>query len=233
MRRADLLLHLVFDPVTEAWLHDLNPSALSLRSSYVLGRPRCDTYAELVERILEPVRQGLRVCWATYGHPGLCAESGHAAVRQARAEGHRAVMLPGVSCDDALFADLGLDPARDGCQHYESTNFLVCRRQFDPHASLILWQIGLLGQSDYRQPFSTAGLPLVAEMLASVYGPRHKVVLYEAALYAVCDPVVQHVALKDLPGAELRWSMTLYVPPLAPATPDAALAQRLAALLAA
>lgn len=232
MRQADRLLHLVFDPVTEAWLQELNPSACSLRSSYAVGRPRRDTYAELVERILAPVRQGLRVCWATYGHPGLCAESGHAAVRQARAEGHRAVMLPGVSCDDTLFADLGLDPARDGCQHYDATNFLLCRRLFDPRASLILWQVGLLGQQDYRQAFSAAGLPLLVEMLAPVYGPRHVVTLYEAALYAVCDPVVQQVALEDLPGAELRWSMTLYVPPLAPATPDAALAQRLAALLA-
>jgi uncharacterized protein YabN with tetrapyrrole methylase and pyrophosphatase domain len=209
MRRADLLLYLVFDPVTEVWLRDLNPTASSLRSSYAVGRPRRETYSELVNRILEPVRRGLRVCWATYGHPGLCAESGHAAVRQARSEGYRAIMLPGVSCDDALFADLGVDPARYGCQHYDATNFVLCDRRFDPHASLILWQIGLLGQADYREVFSSAGLPLLFEMLTATYGPQHVVTLYEAAVYAVCDPVMQHLPLEDLASVDLRWSMTL------------------------
>jgi hypothetical protein len=140
-------------------------------------------------------------------------------------------MLPGVSCDGCLFADLGIDPARDGCQSFEATNFLLCRRTIDPQVPLLLWQVGMLGQSDYRRHFSTAGLPLLVEALATIYGPEHRVTLYEAAVYAVCDPVVRHVELHRLPQEDLSWSMTLYVPPLRRAEPDPELAARLAALL--
>lgn len=231
IQRADKLLYLVSDPVTSRWLRDLNPSAESLESSYSVGRPRRETYDELVERILAAVRTGQRVCWATYGHPGVCANSGHEAVRRARGEGYRATMLPAVSCDDALFADLGVDPAVDGCQTYEATNFVVCRRRFDPHAGLVLWQLGLLGQSTYRRQFSNAGLPLLVDLLAPVYGAMHRVTLYEAAIYPVCAPVVRHVELARLPQVEVTWAMTLFVPPLGPAVPDPAMAARLAALL--
>jgi hypothetical protein len=34
-------------------------------------------------------------------------------------------MLPGISAEDCLFADLGIDPGIYGCQSYEATDFLA------------------------------------------------------------------------------------------------------------
>lgn len=231
VRRAEKLFYLVADRVTEQWVQDLNPSAESLQSSYAVSKPRRQTYEEMVERILAPVRAGRRVCAAFYGHPGVCAYPGHEAVRRARAEGGRAVMLAAVSCEDCLFADLGVDPARDGCQSYEASNFLLRRRLFDPRAALVLWQIGMLGQTDYQEPFSTAGLPLLVEVLAAAYGPAHPVTLYEAAVYPICDPFIRHVELARVPEARISLSTTLYVPPLGRAEQDPELVARLADLL--
>jgi hypothetical protein len=140
-------------------------------------------------------------------------------------------MLPAVSCDDCLFADLGIDPARDGCQMYEATNFLLCRRSFDIRAGLILWQVGLLGQADYRLHFSRAGLPLLVEVLAAAYGPAHVVTLYLAAVYAVFRPLIRRVELVELPETEVCSATTLYVPPLRRAEPDLELSTRLSTRL--
>src|SRR5437773_2103233 len=75
------------------------------------GKPRRETYAEMVEELLAPVRAGHNVCAAFYGHPGVFVNPGHEAIRRARAEGFPARMLPAVSALDCLVADLGIDPA--------------------------------------------------------------------------------------------------------------------------
>src|SRR3546814_14587936 len=77
------------------------------------------TYREMVAAMLAEVRAGRRVCGAFYGHPGVFARVPHKAIAQARAEGFEAHMEAGVSAEDCLYADLGIDPGEVGCQHYE------------------------------------------------------------------------------------------------------------------
>jgi len=216
IRRADELFYLSADQVTTAWLHELNSSARSLGSSYAVGKLHRDIYAEMLERVLEPVRAGRRVCVALYGHPGVCAYAGHEAVRRAKAEGYPARMLPGISCEDSLFADLGVDPAASGLQTYEATNFLVRRRVFDPRAGLVLLQLGMLGQNHFKEKYSPVGVPLLVQVLSQAYGERHLVTLYEAALHSICGPLVEQVELAHLPQAPIKTATTLYVPPLPP-----------------
>lgn len=213
IERAEKLLHLVSDPLTSRWLTDLNPTAETLYSSYVEGRDRRDTYIEIVERILAPVRAGLRVCAAFYGHPGVFTFPSHRAISQARVEGYPALMLPGVSAEDCLFADLGVDPGAHGCQSYDATDFLLFRPQIDPRSALILWQIGVVGYADHRLQYPTAGLPLVIEFLSAIYASSYVVTLYEAAQYAVCEPVIQRIAIRDLSRAKTTTATTLYAPP--------------------
>ncbi|MEO7975037.1 MAG: SAM-dependent methyltransferase, partial [Thermoanaerobaculia bacterium] len=69
--QAEKLFHLVQDIVTHHWLEERNASAESLVDSYRHGRPRRETYSEIVVRILAPVRAGKRTCAAFYGHPGV------------------------------------------------------------------------------------------------------------------------------------------------------------------
>ena len=61
---ADKVLYGVSEPIAEAMILRLNPSAESLQKYYVHGKSRLQTYNEFVERILESVRQGNRTCAA-------------------------------------------------------------------------------------------------------------------------------------------------------------------------
>lgn len=219
MEGAERLLHLVSDAATRSWLETLNPDSESLYDAYDEGRPRVDSYEEMVRRMLAPVREGRSVCVALYGHPGVFVYPSHEAIRRARSEGYPARMLPGVSAEDCLFADLGLDPAIHGIRSYEATDFLVRRRPVDPATGLILWQVGAIGVTTYyrRKVWRTEGLAPLAETLAPHYPPDHEVILYTAAMLPVAGPEVHRLPLDGLAdppdGVEVSVAATLYVPP--------------------
>ena len=215
---ADRLLYLVQGELAPVWLHQLNPNGESLADCYGEGRCRYDTYAEMVGRILAPVRRGERVCAVFYGHPAVFARPTHEAVRQARREGFPARLLPAISAEDCLFADLEVDPSAHGCQSFEATDFLVRRPRFDPTAALILWQIGNIASPGYRtiaRIWNPAGLRILVETLRRDYPATHGVVAYVAANTPMARPVVQRLPLTGLAGADLSPASTLYVPPIA------------------
>lgn len=229
IRAADRVFFLVADPLTREWLRTLRPRAESLADAYATGKPRWESYAEMVERMLAPVRRGRSVCAVFYGHPGVFASPPHEAIRRARAEGHAARMLPGVSAEDCLFADLGLDPGEVGCQSFEATDFLLRRRRFDPTSLLVLWQIGLVGVEDIRlaELWSASGLAVLAETLLETYPPRHEVVVYEASTLPTSPPKMERVALAELARAGVTATSTLCVPPLGAGKTDLDVALRL------
>jgi hypothetical protein len=228
IEQADKALYVVNDSVMARWLHRLNPTAESLHSLYAPGKPRDETYQEMVEAIMSEVRQGQDVCAVFYGHPGVFVNPGWAAIHQARAEGYEAKMLPGISAEDCLFVDLALDPALNGCQSYEATDFLLRPRRFDPTAPLILWQVGVVGEGGIPgdEP-SRPGLAILTEFLEAHYGPEHEVIVYEAALYPIFEPVILNVPLKGLPTADFTPIATLYVPPIGETPGDQSMRQRL------
>jgi hypothetical protein len=191
IRAADCVFYLAADQLTPLWIERLNSAAESLHGFYAPGKPRETTYAEIVDRVLGAVREGRRVCAVAYGHPGIFASPLHAAVRRAREEGYAAEMLPAVSAEDCLFADLGLDPGSDGAQSFEATDFLIRRRPVDPSSLLVLWQIGLIGIGEHRARrdcWNPAGLKLLGEVLAESYGADHPAIVYHAATLPLCRP---------------------------------------------
>jgi uncharacterized protein YabN with tetrapyrrole methylase and pyrophosphatase domain len=130
------------------WIRKINPNSESLMDSYVLGKYRPDIYKEITQRLLKYVREGSNVSAVFYGHPGVFVNPSHESIKQAREEGFNAHMLPGISAEDCLFSDLGVDPGSDGCQSYEATSFLLNRRRFDTSSHLMLWQIGAIEHND-------------------------------------------------------------------------------------
>ncbi|NEP00476.1 MAG: hypothetical protein F6K58_17695 [Symploca sp. SIO2E9] len=228
IEQADKVLFAVADPVTAKWLRSLNETAQALAYNTDNQRRR-ETYGEMVEQILAEVRQGLNVCAVFYGHPGIFADPAHRAIRQARCEGFRAKMLPGISAADCLFADLGLDPGRNGCQSFEATDFLIRQRKFDPTSALILWQIAMVGNLGfYQQGGNLPGLGVLAEVLEKYYGRDHEVIIYEAAVYhPVCEPMIKPMPMFKLAETRVSEVSTLYIPPKAPAPVDAEMMVRL------
>jgi uncharacterized protein YabN with tetrapyrrole methylase and pyrophosphatase domain len=227
IERADIVLSLVSEPAMQAALEGINPNTRSLHGHYSLGECRRDAYEAMTEEILRHVREGLDVCAAFYGHPGVFVAPSHDSVRRARAEGFPARMLPGISAEDCLFADLGVDPSRAGCQSYEATDFLVRRRAIDPTAALVLWQIGTVGSVAAAAEAQPSGLSVLVETLLGHYPQEHEVILYEASPYPGFEPLAQTVRLSELAAEHVTALSTLYVPPRGEAEIDLTMLDRL------
>lgn len=100
--------------------------------------------------MLREVRAGLNVVGVFYGHPGVFVNPSHRALAIARQEGYKARMLPGVSAEDCLYADLCIDPSNPGCVTYEASDFLVRERPVNIHSHLVLFQVGCVGVVDFH-----------------------------------------------------------------------------------
>jgi Tetrapyrrole (Corrin/Porphyrin) Methylases len=209
------------------WLSTLRPDAVSLHSLYGDGKERSETYREMVDAMLAPVREGYGVCAAFYGHAGVFVSPSHEAIRQARAAGYDATMLPAISAEDSLFADLGIDPGRTGCQSYEATNFLLTHRPVDPAAVLILWQVGVLGEWGYGRRTDQRRLGLLVDRLVNSYSAEHEATLYEASPYPVGEALVVRTPLGQLAEAVVTAATTLVVPPREEARADPTVRDRL------
>ena len=223
LERADEVLYLVADPLTASWLTSVNPRSRALHAHYRPGRVRSETYAAIVDEILERVRRGGDVCVALYGHPGVYAGLSHEAIRRADGEGFPARMLPAVSAEDCLFADLGVDPGIAGCQSYDATDLLIRKRELDPSAALILWQVAVVGRVDYVPEGDLSRLPLLVEYLERYYPSDHEVVSYAASPYPYLKPIIRRFPLSSLPESELPRLSLLYVPPAIRRVPDLAI----------
>lgn len=211
---AERVAYLVADPLTERWIKKAVPEAESLYGFYEADKPRLATYELMIARILELAREA-DVCAAFYGHPGVFVYPSHEAIRRARKEGMEARMLPGISAEDCLFADLGIDPAVAGCQSFEATDFLIRQRRFDPATHLVLWQVGVIGHLDY-QPYryDTSGITVLHDILAQTYPEEHEILLYEASHSPIQEPRIDRFPLQNLADIAVYPHSTLYVPPL-------------------
>ncbi len=215
IKSAERVFYLVAEPIAGTVIAALNPAgSQSLADLYTEGKPRRDTYREMVERILASVRSGWRTCAVFYGHPGVFVDPAHSAIRQARKEGFKADMIAGVSAEDCMFADLGIDPATAGCQSYEATDFLVNRRRVDPTSHVVIWQAGVLGDRTFSLTVrQTNALELLVERLVETYPREHELCIYQAAVLPGCKPVIKWAPLGRLEKSQLSIISTLYIPP--------------------
>ena len=159
-------------------------------------------------------KAGKKVVGAFYGHPGVFAWVPHNAIKQARELGFTAHMEPGISAEDCLYADLGIDPGTYGCQHYETSQFMFYKRTIDTAALLVLWQVGVAGDrslakfttdSEYRK--------ILVKLLAQYYPLDHEVILYEAATLPIQPTRIEYLPISALPDAMMDLKTTLVIPP--------------------
>lgn len=233
MQEADALLYVVADPVAEAVIQHLNPTgAVSLAGFYEEGKPRINTYSAMVEYILGCVRAGNKTVAAFYGHPGVCTYPSHESIRRAKSEGFPAWMLPGISSEDCLFADLGVDPGTWGCQSYEATDFLLNTRLIDPSSPMILWQLGSLGYWKHKSwQVDMRAMPLLVQKLNQFYPVSHPVTLYQAATLPGTDPINVQIPLHSLSEFPIMAGMTLYIPPAKTKVPDPEMSRLLSLIM--
>ncbi len=235
---ADVVVGIVPNNLARKWLQGIAKNYICLLSYYgdcdVDGKTRRDTYQRMAATILNEVREGKTVCAALYGHPGIFACVAHIAIAGARAEGYSAEMLPGISAEDCLVADLGIDPGATGMQSMEATQFMIYERKIDPTALTIIWQPALAGELTLKRFDTTAHrLQILVNKLARDFPLDHPVILYEAATSPLEVTRMDTILLRDLPTAVLRGSTTLVIPAAFPLKKDQAIIDQLNALPAA
>lgn len=227
IRDANKVLYLLAEIAPVQWLLELNPSAEALDDLYRPGRPFGEVYEDVVATIIEHVRKPQDVCVVFYGHPSVFDRTAHDAVDRARVEGFPARILPGITAEDCLYVDLGIDPGASGMQSFDATDFLVRRRTPDLTVPLILWQVGIVGGSRTTGEVRRAGLEILAERLAELYGGEHELVVYEATPFPVGRPMIERCVTRDLADAGVTGLSTVYVPPEGAAPPDPEMIARL------
>ncbi len=231
IQQSDIVFAGLSEGLMELWLGKLHADVRSLQAYYGQGKSRLDTYRDMVEAMMIEVRCGRQVCGAFYGHPGVFAWPTHKAIETARREGFPAHMEPGVSAEDCLYADLGIDPGNYGCQHYEASQVMFYRRRLDTSAYVILWQVGVAGdQSFARLSTGAAYRQVLVEVLARDYDLQHEVILYTAATLPMNEYRVRRLLLGALPAADIDPHATLVIPPATALEPDHQVRARLSAL---
>lgn len=232
IEHADVVFAALSDAIVERWLERMHPDVRSLQPYYGNGdKSRMITYREWVEVMMAEVRADKRVCAVFYGHPGIFAWSPHEVIKVARAEGFQAHMEPGISAEDCLYADLGIDPGRYGCQHYEANQLVFSETRINPCAHLVLWQVGLVGDYSGKR-FSTGPeyRQVLVEVLSQDYPLDHEVIVYRGATLPIEEPRIRRVPLRDLPTTAVSSEETVILPPASPPRPNRVIRERLAAL---
>jgi len=221
IKAADQVLVCAADAVTESYIRELNPRVEDLHVYYGQDRPRRETYRAMADRMKWYVHQGKTVVVVMYGHPGVFVNPTFMAIEELRALGHATQMLPGVSAEDCLIADLQVDPAAHGLQTYEATYFLTRRVVVDVHVPLVLWQVGLIADHGFsRAGFDGRHFDLLQDRLRQMYSDEHEVTVYEAAQHPLARPRVLVRPIGKLTHADLTAISTLFIPPLCAPEPD-------------
>jgi precorrin-6B methylase 1 len=229
IEKSDVVFAAVSDGIVELWLTEMHADVRSLQPLYGEGKSRLKTYREMVNAMMAEVRAGKKVCAAFYGHPGVFAWTPHKAIAIARREGFHAHMEPGISAEDCLYADLGIDPGEFGCQHYEASQLLYYQRRIDTGAYLVLWQAGLIDVDSVGQS-SPAALQVLVERLAQDYPPSHKVTIYRAATLPIHSPRIDRTTLRKLASARIEPPDTLVLAPARKLVQDTKTLRKLDAL---
>ncbi|MEO9216846.1 MAG: SAM-dependent methyltransferase [Rhodanobacter sp.] len=231
IEQADVVFAALSDGIVELWLQRMHADVRSLQPFYQEGTSRMDTYWKMVGAMLAEVRADKRVCGVFYGHPGVFAWVPHKAIELARDEGYHAHMEPGVSAEDCLYADLGIDPGAYGCQHYEASQLLFYQRRIDPTAYLVLWQVGVVGDQSMAR-FSTNGAyrQVLVDVLARDYPLDHEVIIYQAATLPIQSARIERRTLGSLAQAKVGMADTVVIPPARPLQPNHEILARFDAL---
>jgi hypothetical protein len=217
IEQADKVFYCVADPGTELFVKSKAKWSFDLYTLYDNDKNRYITYVQMAELCLQAARDGFFSVGVFYGHPGVFVSPSHRAIGIAQREGIEAYMLPGISAEDCLFADLGIDPSFTGCQTYEATDLLLRDRPISPHSHLIVWQVGVVGDTGFNfGGFTQTKFQVLVDRLEEVYGGDHELIHYYASTLSQSRAHIEPLRIRDLRKPEVEKRMngisTFYVP---------------------
>lgn len=215
IEQSDKVLYLINEPAMKTWIESVNANAESLDPVYMSCELREESYVAVTDYILKTLGDRQHVCVVLYGHPAVFAKPALDAVIQAMNAGYFAKMLPGISAEDCLFADLLIDPASHGCLSLEATDLLVHQRKIEVSCHIIIWQISVIGLLGHEKDYDNRkGLSLLYDYLKKYYPLNHELISYAAAQYPGLEPAIEKFVLANLQEIKFTRVSTLYIPPL-------------------
>ena len=128
-------------------------------------------------------------------------------------------LLPGISLEDCLIAEVGWSP-HGGRVMRTATDFMLRRRPVDsvrparPDSASERSAKPSIAETGRR---TVPGSACCRDALLRHYPPGHEVLLYETSLFPMDDPVIEHLPLSDLPQAPATVASILLVPASIPA----------------
>jgi len=231
IEQADLLFYLVNEPAMCSWLRDCHPDSISLEYIYEQHPLRKHAYQAMTTTIMQALEEEQHICVVLEGHPTVFATPALDAAIKAKKAGYSTRILPGISAEDYLFAELHIDPGSPGCQSYEATDFLVHKRIFDVRSHLVLWQVSVIGMLSYQPVHQhQKGTQILVEYLSEYYDLEHNVILFEGSQYPHIASRIDTLPLKNLPQANISRITTLYIPPVCQPMKDETMLKKLGLL---
>ena len=221
--RSDVLFVANADSATILALNKLHKDLRLLRRDHTEHCAALEIDDAIVESVLDEVRRGRHVTVAFLGHPNRASRSARVLIRAAQQEGWHAIFEPAISVEDCLFADVGIDISRYGCQHYDVLQIMKYRRSIDTSAYLLLWRFG---EKELR---SKPRRELLLEVLAREYPLDHQMFSYIPAMFDAPFSFMRWV-VGSLPSIEAHPLMAIIIPPATDLLPDKLIDARLSLL---
>ena len=214
IKTADSVLYLLNNEVLCEWVKKESRNSYSLSDSYFRYSDRISAYKEIEARIADELEKSDNVCVLFYGHPTVFATPGLNAAKEAKQRGANVKILPAVSAEDCLYADLMFDPGDVGCFSIEATKLLASKKELDISVHNIIWQIGVVG--DFTTSVQKVNIDILSclqEFLLKYISEDVEVSLYEAAIYPGTEPYIKKIRLDNLIKTKMSSITTMYIPP--------------------
>ena len=141
-------------------------------------------------------------------------------------------MLPAVSAEDCLFADIGIDPSFPGLQTLEATDMLLRKRKLLTDAHVIIWQVGCVGDLGFRrQGYLNHNFHVLIKYLQEAYGEEYVITHYVGAQFPMCSALIERIPLNGFMENDVAKRVTgistFYIPPRDAKAVDPAMAVKL------
>lgn len=214
-------MYLVNEPITKQWIERYAKLSESLDSIYFSENDRQISYDKIRDKILTELETYNFITVVLYGHPTVFADPGLQAIIAAQKNSIETIILPGISIENCLYADLKIDPGQFGCFHIEATELLLYDKIIDPTTHLCIWQPGMIGNRSVPELNQKSDhLELLRVKLEKYYPRDHISILYEASIYPGVEPKIHKFPLYDTENQIMGTLSTLYIPPLPQRKPD-------------
>lgn len=214
VKAADKVLYLVNEPIVGEWIEVNSKQAENLEKYYYNNQRRLTSYKKIKNKILSDTSIFNFIAVVLYGHPTIFADPGLLAINEAKTMGIDTLILPSISAQDVLFADMGIDPGMHGCVHVDATEFLIYDKKPNISMHVCIWQIGMIGNIAPPQKKQVINnVDVLVKKLSQYYPQDFEIYIYEASLYPGVDFKLIKCKLRDLEKQNISTLSTLYIPP--------------------